>query len=220
LKKFTTLLLFICTSAAVYAQYGSIATDVSLLHNFTQGSKFFAIGQTVQGLYHFDPKTSAYAWICYYTPGRFENNFSAVSKDSAVTPQQLSYSTTSSLRYRQFSVGLRHYFKGSYNSETTWNLYGLAGFGLLMVKAENTYNPPVDTALYIVPQQSIAGTENIVRLTADLGLGMETLLGGGIYLYADARTWIQTTRFVSPYLYAQAVPRVLILSAGVRILFD
>jgi hypothetical protein len=220
LKTFTTLLLFICSSAAVYAQYGSITTDVSLLYNFTQGSKFFAIGQTVQGLYHFDPKTSAYAWICYYTPGRFENNFSAVAKDSVVTPQQLSYRTSSSLRFRQVSVGLRHYIKGAYNSETTWNLYGLGGFGLLMIKAENTYNPAVDTALYIVPQQSIAGTKNIVRLTADVGLGMETLLGGGIYLYADVRTWIQATRFRSPYLYSQAVPRVVVLNAGVRILFD
>ena len=131
---------------------------MSLLYNFTEGSKFFAIGQTIRGLYHFEPKTSAYAWISYYTPGHFENDFLAVSKDSAATPQQAPYSTSSSLRFRQFSVGLRHYIKGSYNNEGTWNLYGLGGFGLLLIKAENTYNTTIDTAAYKVPQQSIDGT--------------------------------------------------------------
>jgi hypothetical protein len=78
----------------------------------------------------------------------------------------------------------------------------------------------VDTAHYTLSQQAWPGTKNVVRLTADVGLGAETLLGGGIYLYADARTWIQSTRYRSPYLYNQAVPRVLVLSAGLRILFD
>jgi hypothetical protein len=124
------------------------------------------------------------------------------------------------LRFRQFSLGFRHYFKGAYNSEATLGLYGLAGFGLLLVRATNEYNLPVDTTQYQLPQRAVTGATNIVRLTADVGLGAETLLGGGIYLYADLRTWIQASRFPSPYLYNNALPRVVILNGGIRILFD
>ena len=152
--------------------------------------------------------------------GRFKNQQVALAKDSATMPQQVAYSTSSSLRFRQISLGFRHYFKGAYNSETTWNLYGLGGFGLLLIKATNTPNITVDTAQYQVPQQAVAGTKNVVRLTADLGLGVETILGSGVYLYADARTWIQASGFSSPYLYNNAVPRVVILSGGIRILFE
>jgi hypothetical protein len=220
LKKFVWLLWFGFSCNALRAQYSSLATDVSILRSFTKGSSFWAIGQTVQGQYHFTEKTAGYASVCYYTNGRFKNRLTAVATDSTVTPQQLEYITKSTLRFRQVSLGFRHYFKGAYNSESTWSLYGIAGFGLLLIKATNSYNTSVDTALYSVPQQALAGTKNIVRLTADVGLGVETLLGSAIYLYADVRTWIQASRFPSPYLYTNAVPRVAVLSGGVRILFD
>lgn len=214
------LLILSGISSLLFAQHSSIATDVSLLRSFTKGSSFWAIGQTVQAQYHFHSKTSAYGSICYYTNGAFKNQLSAIATDSSIGLQQLNYTSKTTLRFRQFSVGFRHYFKGASNSEATWNLYGLAGFGLLLVRATNAYNIPVDTTQYHIPQQSLAGAKNIVRLTADVGLGIETLLGGGIYLYTDLRTWIQTSRFPSPYLYNNALPRVAILSGGIRILFD
>ena len=220
MKKWFLLTVLVNSAHLLQAQYSSLATDVSLLRSVTKGSRFWAMGQTVQALYHIAPKTTAYAWVSYYTNGNFKNNFVALGKDSAVMPQHVGYLTRSSLRFRQVSLGFRHYFKGAYNNETTWNLYGLGGFGLLLIKASNTPSMSVDTAQYNVPQQALPGTKNVVRLTADVGLGFETLLGSGIYLYADARTWIQASRFSSPYLYNNAVPRVLILSGGVRILFE
>lgn len=201
------------------AQYGSIATDVSVLRSFTKGSRCFAFGQTVQALYHVNEKTTAYAWVSYYTPGKFKNQIEAVAKDATTQPQQVFATSRSSLRYRHISLGFRHYITGAYNSEAPFSIYGLGGFGLLLIKAENAYDAPVDTLQY-QPLQAREGTKNLVRLTADVGLGVESLLGSGVYLYADARTWIQASRFPSPYLYNNAVPRVLIVSAGVRILFD
>ena len=220
LKKLFLLSVLVSNIHLLQAQYSSLATDVSLLRSFTKGSRFWAMGQTIQAHYHIAAKTTAYAWVSYYTNGNFENSQRAIGKDSAVMPQQLSYFTHSTMRFRQISLGFRHYIKGAYNSETTWNLYGLGGFGLLLIKVTNTPDNPVDTLQYHVPQQSLPGTQNIVRLTADVGLGVETLLGSGIYVYADARTWIQASSFVSPYLYNNEVPRVLILSAGIRILFE
>jgi hypothetical protein len=219
LKKFV-LFVFTFIGAVAQAQYSSVATDVTLLRSFTKGSRFWAIGQTVQAQYHFNNQTAGYAWVSYYTTGHFKNHLAAVGKDSSVMPQLLPFTVQGSLRFRHISLGLRHYFKGASNSETGWSLYGLGGFGLLLIKAGNSYNPSVDTARYIVPQQPLAGTKNVVRLTADVGLGVETVLGAGIYLYADARTWIQSTRYRSPYLYNQAVPRVVVLSAGLRVLFE
>lgn len=220
LKKSISLLLFICLGRLLHAQYSSIGTDVSILRSVTKGSRFWAFGQTVQGHYHFTEKTTAYAWVSYYTAGHFKNRLTALGKDSIANPQQLDLTANSTLRYRQISVGIRHYFKGAYNSETTWNLYSITGFGLLLIKATNSFNTPVDTAHYTLPHVLLAGTKNMVRLTADVGLGIETVLGSGVYFYTDARTWIQASTFTSPYLYNNDVPRVIILSVGIRILFD
>jgi len=219
LKKFVFFLLSLLVSTLLQAQYTSIMTDVSILRSLTKHSHFWAFGQTVQGQYHFNEKTTGYAWVSYYTPGHFKNSLSAVGKDSIANPQQLNFTTNSTLRFRQISLGFRHYFIGAYNNETTWNLYSITGFGLLLMKASNTYSTVVDTAHYTTPQV-LPGTKNLVRLTADLGLGFETILGSGVYFYTDARTWIQASSFQSPYLYSNKVPRVVILSAGIRILFD
>jgi hypothetical protein len=220
LKTFFLICTLLSSTLFLQAQYVSVATDASILRSFTKGSKFWAFGQTVQAQYHVTPKTTAYAWVGYYTTGRFENTLSAIAVDSSVSPQRLDYKVNGSLRYRQISLGLKHYLKGAYNSEATWNLYGITGFGLLMVKATNAYAQPVNETLYLVPQQAWSGSKTIVRLTADVGLGVETMLGAGTYLYTDVRTWIQTTRFRSPYLYNNAVPRVVVVSGGLRILFD
>ena len=108
LKKFVSLLLFISIGVLLHAQYSSISTDISVLHSFTKGSKFWAFGQTVQGQYHFNEKTTAYAWVSYYTAGHFKNQLTALGKDSIANPQQLDLTASSTLRYRQISLGFRH----------------------------------------------------------------------------------------------------------------
>jgi len=220
LKKLVWLFLLAFSCKALRAQTSSIATDVSMLRSVTKGSKFWAFGQTVQAQYHFTPKTTAYAWLAYYTTGNFKNSLSATARDSVVAPQRLAYIARSTLRYRHVSVGIKQYLKGASNNEGDWNLYSITGFGLLLMKAANTYSQPVDTTLYAVPQKAIAGSKDLVRLTVDIGLGAELLLGSGIYLYGDVRTCIQASRFPSPYLYNNAVPRVVVLSSGIRVLFD
>ena len=214
-----TFLCFCCYGLKAQTTY-SIATDASFLRNLSKNQKFWAFGQTVQGNFHFSRKQSAYAWICYYTNGKFKNALTATAKEPNTLPKNINYISHSSLRYRQISFGLKHYFKGSYNNEESWNLYGLGGFGLLLSKVENTFNQTIDTAKYVIPQQAIAGSGNFKRLTFDIGLGGEIMLGSGIYLYSDVRTWIPASDYPSPYLYNNNTPRIIALHTGIRILFD
>lgn len=193
----------------------SIGTGLSGLRNFSPQQSFWAIGQTVQTVFHFSPKESAYAWLDYYTEGKFKNNFIATAKTSSVLPQQLNYTATGRLTYRHVSVGWKHYFKGSFNEEKKINYYGLAGFGFLFARVRNTV--PVDTVLYnVVPRR---GEDRIRKLTFDLGAGAEQPLGGNFFLFADGRIWLPASSNSSPYLTNQRnVPLAFMLSAGLRVL--
>ena len=64
----------------------SVGGDLSLMRNFSPGQKFWSLGETVQFNFHFNQKQSAYAWITYYTPGKFKNNFVAVAKSPGTSP--------------------------------------------------------------------------------------------------------------------------------------
>jgi hypothetical protein len=207
---------------AVFAQEQafSVATDFAVLRSLTPGQIFTAVGQTVQGNFYFNKRDGAYVSLNYFTNGRYSNPLTATAKDSSVSPQTINYTSRSVLRYRQVSLGLKHYFKGSYNNEESWNLYGTAGFGILMGKVENAYNVTIDTADYNVPQRALEGLGGYKRLTFDVGLGGEVLIGAGIYLYSDVRTWIPASDYPSPYLYNNNSPRVVVLSGGIRILID
>ncbi|MGV3658064.1 MAG: hypothetical protein ACO1NX_08920, partial [Chitinophagaceae bacterium] len=109
---------------------------------------------------------------------------------------------------------------GSYNRETDWNLYGTAGFGLLAGRADNTPNQTIDADLYTTPQVAIAGGDHFKRLTFDVSLGTEMVLGAGIYLYTDVRTWIPASGYPSPFLYNNNLPRTLMVNGGIRVLLD
>lgn len=200
-----------------------MATDGTILRNLNSLQKFWAFGQTVQ--LNFYPtsgnKNAVYAWVSYYTVGKFKNNFSAAAKDPSTTPQDFSYTINTHLRYRHLSVGWKHYFRGGYNAETVWNIYGLAGFGLLLGKAENTYNKSVDSSLYIIkpPRE---GNGAFKRLTLDAALGTEFPLGTAVFVYTEARTWIPTSHYPSEYLYEDNynIPAILAINVGLRVLIE
>jgi hypothetical protein len=196
----------------------SVAPDLSLMRNFSPKQKFWSLGQTVQFNFHFSAKESGYAWITYYTPGKFKNNFTAAAKSTATTPYTIPFKASARWRNNEVSLGWKHFFKGRFDAETGYNIYGIAGFGLMFTKVENSFSPVVDTSLYISPTRS--GNSEFYRLTIDLGAGVEFPIGGNFFLYSDVRTWIPTTNYPSPYLHNNKnVPLPFMISGGMRILF-
>jgi hypothetical protein len=198
----------------------SINSDVAIMRNFSPQQKFWTFGQTVGGNFHFTKKQSAYAWINYYLTGRFKNQFIASAKAAATLPSIIPYEVEGKWRSNEVSLGWKHYFKGSFDAEEGWNVYGTAGFGLMFVKVENIFTPVVDTSLYTIQPAPVEGTSQFKRLTFDLGLGIERPVGGNVYLFGDIRTWIPSSDYPSAYLHNNKnVPAPLIISAGIRILF-
>lgn len=208
----------LCSTASAQVTF-SIGTDASLLRNLSPKQKFWAFGQTVQYNLHFTANESAYAWIDYYTEGKYVNSFTATAKSIFTSPQQRVYTATGHLTFRQFSLGWKHYFKGAYNESNGVNIYSTAGFGFLFAKVRNRFVPVVDTAFYTTP--SIEGDDKVRKLTFDLGIGTEVALGGNIYAYADTRTWLPASGNESPYLHHQRnVPLPVMLCVGLRLLFN
>lgn len=197
----------------------SLGTGIAGLRNFSPQQTFWAVGQTVRANFHFSPKQSAYAWLDYYTEGKFKNNFVATTKPPFAPPFQIPFTATGRLTYSHLSVGWKHYLKGSYDGGKAFNLYGMAGFGFLLARVRNQFSPEIDTSRYFVPTEPTTG-RRFKRLTFDLGFGAEYPLGGNFFAFADARTWLPASSNSSPYLHNQRnVPLPLIMSAGLRILF-
>lgn len=226
LKKLFLLFTIITAGTAAWGQNAfSLATDISLLRNRNKDQEFTALGQSIRTYLHLKPRESVYASISYYTKGKFSNTLTALAYDTATAPQRLNYTVKSSIRYTNLSFGWVHYFVGAYNNEpyesaSNWNLYGSAGFGLLLGSAENSHSPQVDTALYEKPPFSREGSGDFKRLTLDLALGVETQIGAGFFLYGEARTWLRASSYPSPYLFNKKAPNVAILSGGLRLLID
>ena len=217
-KAFSFLLVLLGFNAV--AQY-SVATDASLLRNLSKQQKFTSFGQTVQVNFYPGTKDAVYAWISYYTNGKFTNSFVATAKDSLTNPQEIYYNAHTEMRYRQISIGWKHYFVGAYNSEHIWNVYGYGGFGLLLGTASNSFDKVVDTALYNSPQP-LEGSSAFKRLTIDLGLGTEFPLGGGVFVYSEVRTWLPSSHYPSEYLYKDNynIPAIVAVNVGLRLLIE
>jgi hypothetical protein len=196
----------------------SIATDLGLQRSFKKGQQYWAGGHTIQAQFHFTPKEGAYAWVSYYTNGKFSNNVTATAKSTVTVPQQINYVNNALMRFKQVSIGWKKYLKGTFDIEEGWNIYGYAGFGLILGRVENTHSVSIDTVVYNVPVR--LGIGNFKRLTVDLGLGWEIPLGADIFLYAEGRVWIPTTGYPSKYIFVNAnAPLVGMINAGIRILF-
>jgi hypothetical protein len=196
----------------------SIATDLGLQRSFKKGQQYWAGGHTIQAQFHFTPKEGAYAWASYYTNGKFRNDVTATAKSPVTIPQQVNYVNNAVMRFKQLSIGWKKYLKGSFDTEDGWNIYGYAGFGLIMGRVENTHSVSMDTVIYKVPVRR--GRANFKRLTFDLGIGYEMALGADLFLYGEARAWIPTTDYPSKYIFVNDnAPLVGMVNAGIRILF-
>ncbi|NOT51794.1 MAG: hypothetical protein HOP10_11025 [Chitinophagaceae bacterium] len=206
-------------SVGVYSQTQfSIATDLGLQRSFKKEQQYWAVGHTVQAQFHFTPKDGAYAWISYYSAGKFRNHLTASAKSVSTIPQQINYDNDGEMRFKQLSIGWKKYLKGSCQAEEGWNLYAYAGFGLLLGRISNIHSTVIDTNSYNVPVR--VGKANFKRLTADLGLGWETPIGADIFLYTEGRVWIPTTDYPSKFIFINDnAPLVAMLNAGIRILF-
>lgn len=219
-KKIGLLSLTILVAGLLQAQLAgfSLATDLSLVHNFKKEQRFSTIGQTINTLYHLNARESFYVWFAYYKRGKFDNDLVANAKSTSTSPASIAYVNSARLRMKQVSIGYRNYLKGAFDAEKKWNLYVYGGFGVMLGSVENTHSVIIDTALYAVPVRS--GKANFKRLTVDLGSGVEVPIGGDFYVYSELRVWVPTTDYPSKFLFVNKdAPFAAMLSAGLRISF-
>lgn len=221
MKKPVFISLFLSLFVTAFSQQPqfSLSTDASVMRSFRKDQQFWAFGQTITGHFHFSPKNGAYAWLTYYTNGKFNNHVTAGAKSILTTPTEIHYLNRAALLYKHISIGWKHYFKGAYNNEDAWNLYGYAGFGLLLGAVENKHSVAIDTANYYLPL--LSGKANFKRLTYDLGLGYERPMGGDISFYTEARVFIPAMGYPSRYLFVNdRAPLAASVNIGLRLLFD
>ena len=211
--------VFIYQAAFSQRPQFSLASDASLLHSFKKGQRYWSIGQTVNFHFHFTAKDGVYAWLSYYSDGKFKNDLAAVAKQSTTIPKQVNYRNSAQLRFKHISIGWKKYLEGSFNAENEWSFYSYAGFGLMMGRIINNQSVAVDSGIYIVPV--LSGKANFKRLTLDLGLGTEFPVGADVYLYFEARALVPTTDYPSKYLFInRRAPFTASANAGLRILFN
>jgi hypothetical protein len=220
-KVFFATILAILSLTAFSQLRVDFATDLSILRNFTSGQQFWAIGQNLKLNFFPVLKDGIYISACYYSDGKFKNQLTAVAKSPATTPQEIQFVNHARMRIRMMTIGWKHFFKGDNEAENFgWNLYGIAGFGILFGKVKNEYSTVPDSSLYILPVQPVSGEGHFKRLTLDLGLGYEYPLVMEIFLYAEARVSIPTSEYPSKYLAVNNnAPFPGMLSAGIRMIF-
>jgi hypothetical protein len=218
-KQFCILFLSGFIGTAIFSQQTkvSLASDASILRSFKKEQQYWAIGQTVSLHFNFTPKEGAYAWLSYYSNGNFSNALTATAKTPATAPQAVNYNNKAQLRFKHISLGWKKYLKGDCTSEKGWNLYGYAGFGLMLGAVTNIHSAGIDTAIYVVPV--LSGKANYKRLTADLGLGAEIPIGADVFFYTEARALVPTSDYPSKYLFInKKAPFTAAFNLGIRIL--
>lgn len=206
-------------AAPIFAQTGfSIVTDLTVQRNFKKEQQYTSIGQTLEALFHITPKDGVFISFSYYSNGHFKNNLVATARSGATVPQKINYVNSSLMRMKELSIGWRKYLVGNAETESGYNLYVYAGFGLELGRVINTHSVSIDTAQYSLPV--LAGTANFKRLTIDPGIGIEHYLGADISVYGDLRAWIPTTDYPSKYIFVNRdAPFVGMFCIGLRILF-
>jgi hypothetical protein len=199
----------------------SLATDLSLLHNFDGKQKFTVVGQSLIPQWHFDKKTTVYAWFTYHANGKYNSNLIATAKSPGTQPQSISFTNQSEMKLRQFSLGVKKYFVGSYENLEKFNFYAAGGFGLIIGTATNTFSNFIDTALYTTQNNVVNGAGDFKRLTLDLTGGIEFPVSYEIFVYSEIRMHIPTTNYPNSYLLKNSnAPFLGGFNIGIRILFN
>lgn len=221
-KLITLIFILSITIQSGFAQFQfSMATDLSLLKSIKKDQRFFTAGQNIAGHFNYSKKDAVFISVAYYSTGKFKNNLSAKAKSVNTSPQIINFNNLAEMKIKQVSLGMKHYFKGTIDAEGNWNLYGTAGFGLLIGIIQNTYSANIDSTKYSLPSNPVSGKGNFKRLTLDLGLGAELPLGAGMFFYGEGRVWIPSTSYPSAYLFVnEKAPFVLTANFGIRILFN
>lgn len=216
------LLLLLFSAAFANAQVKfSLATDLTLLRNFDGKQKFTVPGQCVLPQWHFDEKTTVYAWFSYYANGKYKSTLSATAKSPATQPQSLSFTNNSEMRIRHISLGVKRYFIGAYDKLENFSLYGGAGFGLISGRASNSFSTTIDTSLYTIQNNVINGTGKFKRLSFDLFTGVDFPVSYELFLYSEIRLFIPTTNYPNSYLLKNSnAPFLGGISLGIRVLFN
>ena len=219
-KIFSFLSIMILSSLSTRAQF-SIATDISVLRNFDGQQPFTVVGQTLHSQWHLEDRITLYALFTYHSNGKYANNITATARSGSTQPQTIAFVNRSEMRLRHFSVGVKRYFIGSFKKLEKFNLYGTAGFGLIMGTASNNFSVPVDTSLYTIQNNVINGSGGFKRLSFDIAPGFEFPLGYEIFVFSEARIHIPTTSYPNNYLLKNTnAPFLGSLNIGMRILFN
>ena len=217
---FLLSLLFGCACLNAQVKF-SLASDVSVLHNFDGKQKFTVVGQSLIAQWHVDKKTTLYSWFTYHANGKYKSSLIATAKSPATQPQTISFSNNSEMKLRQLSLGVKKYFIGSYERLEKFNLYGAGGFGLIIGSASNNFSNYIDTSLYTIQNNVVNGSGDFKRLTLDLIGGIEFPVSYEIFLYSEFRMHIPTTNYPNSYLLKNSnAPFVAGFNLGLRILFN
>lgn len=220
--RYIFIILFVSFYCCLPAQVKfSLATNISALHNFDGVQKFTVAGQTVIPQWHLDKKTTLYSWFSYHANGKYRHSLVADAKSTATLPQTFTFTTRSEMKLRQLSLGVKRYFIGNYDKLEKFNLYGAAGFGLLLGNATNNFLTVIDTSLYTVRNNIVNGSGDFKRLTFDLTGGVEFPLSYEIFLYSEIRTYIPASNYPSNYLLkTNNAPFPVSINLGIRVLFN
>ncbi|RYY62304.1 MAG: hypothetical protein EOO05_03275 [Chitinophagaceae bacterium] len=198
----------------------SLSSDVNLQRSVKKGQEYWAVGQTVTLHYNFTPQDAAYAWVAYFSNGKFTNrNLLAEVKEPGTIPVAIRYDNTAKMRFKHISLGWKHYFTGSAVSERKPGIYSLAGLGILLGLVSNSQSVVIDSAMYQMPV--VPGSQNFKRLSIDLGLGAEVPLGADLYLYGELKAILPITDYPSRYILDNKyTPYTAMAALGFRILFN
>ena len=199
----------------------SIASDISVLHNFDGKQKFTVVGQSVIPQWHFDKINTLYAWFTYHANGKYKSTLIANAKSSSTQPQNISFTNESEMRLRQFSLGIKRYFIGSFEKLENFSFYCTAGFGLIVGSASNIFSTVIDTSLYTVQNNVVNGSGDFKRLTFDIAAGFDFPVSYEVFIYSEIRMHIPTTNYPNSYLLKNSnAPFLGGINIGLRVLFN
>ena len=197
----------------------SIATDFNLQRSFKKGTQYWAVGQILSAQLHFSSKDAGYAWLGYFSNGRFSNQVLATPKIPISSLPGLPYTSNTRMRFKHVSLGWKHYLLGDAMTERRPGAYTLAGLGILLGLVQNDHAEAIDTNSYYLPV--LPGRQNFKRMTLDLGIGGEYYLGADLYIFGEAKAIIPMTDAPNRYLLDNKyTPYTGSLSVGFRILFN